>query len=378
MDKVTRVTAPGEAVRVWVPGVGRRLSPRYLRARQRVRRALASQPVLLSLLVVLAGLFALGTNQGPSWFTVPTASLLLFVGGFLLRLRQLLLYYPVVAAQAAFSWSHGATSPGGMITLAMAGALVLLYARGRERVGVQGSAGDSMLVDLRDRLKAQGVVPALGPGWRCETVLRSAYGDSFSGDFLVASRSPDGRWQEIALVDVSGKGQRAGTRALLLSGAFGGLLGALPREEFLPAANRYLLRQQWPEGFATAIHLGFDLETGAFRLSAAGHPPAAHFRAGSGRWSLAEDGQGPLLGVLAAPAFPAHTDVLERGDALMLYTDGLVENRGRDIVLGIDRLLGQAERVLARGPYDGSASRIVDGTRCGENDDRALVLLRRV
>jgi serine phosphatase RsbU (regulator of sigma subunit) len=255
--------------------------------------------------------------------------------------------------------------------------LVLLYARSRERLGVQGSAGDSMLVDLRDRLEAQGVVPALGPGWTCETVLRAAYGDSFSGDFLVAARSADGGWLEIVLVDVSGKGQQAGTRALMLSGALGGLLGALPAEEFLPAANRYLLRQQWREGFATAIHLGVDLANGTFRLSAAGHPPAAHFQVGSGRWALVEGGQGPLLGVLQAPTFPAHVGVLEHGDALLLYTDGLVENRDRDIDLGIDRLVGQAERVLARGLRGGSADRIVDGTRSGENDDRALVLIWR-
>ena len=55
---------------------------------------------------------------------------------------------------------------------------------------------------------------------------------------------------------MSGKGVDAGTRALLLSGAFGGLLGALPSEEFLAASNDYLLRQGWDEGFATAVHVG--------------------------------------------------------------------------------------------------------------------------
>jgi hypothetical protein len=305
------------------------------------------------------------------------ASLLVLVGGFVLRLRQLLFYFGVVAAVAVFSLTRGAVLPGGVVTLVATAVLVLLYVRGRERVGLQGSAGDSMLVDLRDRLEAQGVVPELGRGWQCETVLRSAYGDSFSGDFLVAAGTADGHWVELALVDVSGKGQQAGTRALLLSGAFGGLLGALPREEFLPAANRYLLRQQWPEGFATAIHLGFDLQTGAFRLSSAGHPPAAHFRAGSGQWSLVEGGPGPLLGVLTSPVFPAESGVLNVGDALLLYTDGLVENEGRDIGLGIDRLVGQAERVLAHGLRCGAATRIVDGTRSGENDDRALVMIWR-
>ena len=61
----------------------------------------------------------------------------------------------------------------------------------------------------------------------------------------VATRSDDGSQLEVALVDVSGKGVDAGTRALLLSGAFGGLLGSVTHEEFLPATNRFLLRQQW-------------------------------------------------------------------------------------------------------------------------------------
>ena len=100
-----------------------------------------------------------------------------------------------------------------------------LLARSRGRLGVQGTRGDSMLVDLRDRLTAQGEMPALPEGWSAEVVLRSAGGASFSGDFLVATRSDDGQTLEVALVDVSGKGVDAGTRALLLSGAFGGLLG---------------------------------------------------------------------------------------------------------------------------------------------------------
>ena len=109
-------------------------------------------------------------------------------------------------------------------------------------------------------------MPALPKDWYAEAVLRSAGGSSFAGDFLVASRSSDGTSLQVAVVDVSGKGEQAGSRSLLLSGAFGGLLGALPAERFLPAANDYLLRQDWREGFATAVHVNIDLQTGAFEL----------------------------------------------------------------------------------------------------------------
>ena len=66
-----------------------------------------------------------------------------------------------------------------------------------------------------------------------------------------------------AVVDVSGKGDRAGTRALLLAGAMGGLVTALEPAEFLPATNAYLINHPWQDGFATAIHLSVDLASPA-------------------------------------------------------------------------------------------------------------------
>jgi serine phosphatase RsbU (regulator of sigma subunit) len=64
------------------------------------------------------------------------------------------------------------------------------------------------------------------------------------------------------------------------------------------------------------------------------------------------------------------------GDGLLLYTDGLVETRGRDIGLGIDRLLGAAEQVATKG-FAGGAALILDAARAEEGDDRALVLIWR-
>lgn len=364
--------ATGAAVQ-GVPAAPRRVSPR-------LRRAFAHQPVLLGALTLVAAGYTAAAVASPAWFPLATAVIWILLGGFFLRLRYLLAYYVVLTAAVATATvlrSGPAPQPGVLLALVTTAVLVGVYARGRERAGVQGTLGESMLVDLRDRLRAQGAVPALEPGWAVETVLRSAYGDSFSGDFLVASRSavsPD--WLEIVLVDVSGKGQAAGTRALLLSGAFGGLLGALPREEFLPAANRHLLRHRWDEGFATAVHVAVDQRSGRFEVRGAGHPPVAHFRSGAGRWALMDAEQGPLLGVLESPAFPAQSGVLDRGDALLLYTDGLVERRDGDIVMGIDRLVGVAERVMPAG-FAGGADRIVAGTRATRDDDRALVLVWR-
>ena len=161
----------------------------------------------------------------------------------------------------------------------------------------------------------------------------------------------DGKILEVALVDVSGKGIDAGTRALLLSGAFGGLLGSVPRDEFLPACNAFLRRGAVSEGFVTAVHLSLDLATGEYVVASAGHPPAVHYDGSSGRWRLTR-ARGIVLGVvpdLHGAAAETEHGMLQRGDALMLYTDGLVEAPGRDIDVGTDRLLGEAERLLSAG-----------------------------
>jgi Stage II sporulation protein E (SpoIIE) len=345
------------------------------------RRLLPTQPLALLVLTALAVGVALLAAAEPNGVPLSTMIIVMMLGGFLLRVRAMVLLYAVIAAGVFYAVARRAAvlpvTPGMLLIIVLSAAVLLMFVRSRERLGVQGTSGEAMLVDLRDRLRAQGKIPGLPREWNVETVLRSAYGDSFSGDFLVANCSTDENVLELGLVDVSGKGQPAGTRALLLSGAFGGLLGAMAEGEFLPAANDYLLRQRWDEGFATAVHLAVDLRTGDYRMTTAGHPPPAHFHAGSGLWELLDYEHGPALGVIDTDDYPSWRGRLLRGDALLLYTDGMVETPGRDLGLGIDRLMGQAERLVRRGGFRGGAQHIVDGTDAGENDDRALVLIWR-
>lgn len=355
----------------------RRRAPVGLRVLR--KQVATSQPLQLVLLTGLTVVSCFANIARQDVVPLSILSVVVMLGGFFLRIRALVLLYLVVASAVVFVGSVRTEpiTPGTLGVLVATAVLVFLFARSRERLGVQGTAGEAMLVDLRDRLRSQGRVSGLPSHWSVEATLRSAYGDSFSGDFLVSSRSSDDTQLEMAMVDVSGKGQAAGTRALLLSGAFGGLLGAMPPSEFLPAANAYLLRQRWAEGFATAMHLCLDLSSGYYRIASAGHPPAAHYHAGSGIWELLRDVHGPVLGVMDGVQFPAHEGRLDTGDALLFYTDGLVETPGRDLDLGIDRLMGEAERLVRRGGFKGGADRIVDALRSDESDDRALVLVWR-
>jgi len=336
------------------------------------------QPVALTALVLLCAAIYVARIEYPesvplSMFVIP-----LLLGGYVLSLPTLSMLIAVIALALVgqvIRYGLDQFYVGALIVIAVATLVVLGSVRSRERLGMQPVIGGSMLVDLRDRLRAQGEMPSLPRGWEAEVVHRSAGRSTFSGDFLVAARSADGLTLEVALVDVSGKGLGAGTRALLLSGAFGGLIGSLPPSDFLPAANAYLLRQEWEEGFATAVYLVVDLGTGTYEVRSAGHPPAVHFHAGSGRWNTL-DATGGLLGVFEKDEYqPAHGELLP-GDALLMYTDGLVETPNRDLTDGIDKLQGEAERLIAEGFRHG-ARKLIDAVAESDQDDRALILIWR-
>lgn len=346
-----------------------------------IRRALRSVPAArrtLAWLVALTVVITACALIWPQYVPLTTLVVPLLLGSLLLSPRHLPWF--VVFLMVMLMLCIGRLVDINARTVFAIGVLfllcfiVLVTSFRRSRLGVGGAMGESMLVDLRDRILKQGGVPTLPDGWLVESALRSAGGTPFAGDFVVSSSSRDGSRMELVVVDVSGKGEQAGTRALLLSGAFGGLLGALRPSEFLPAANDYLLRQDWAEGFATAVHLSLDAMTGDFEVRTAGHPPPAQLSAGTGRWTVHEP-EGPVLGLMEDAEFTVVHGQLRPGDALLLYTDGMVETPRRDIGLGIDRMLGQAERLL-RGTFDGGADRLVDSLG-SENDDRALVLVHR-
>jgi hypothetical protein len=327
----------------------------------------------LAVVVVAIGVAAVRVSV--AWFSPGAIILEILAGGLLLGPRALRFLFGVTAGTLGYDTAEGKAGPAIIATIVITAILADVLARTRNKLGVLGLRGDQMLIDLRDRIRAQGRLPDLPGDFHSASVLQPAGGSSFGGDFVVSAC--DSRTLEIALVDVSGKGIDAGTRALLLSGAFGGLLGSVPAADFLATCNAYLRRGTSTEGFVTAIHLALDLTTGDYVIDSAGHPPAAHFEAGSGNWRLTK-ARGIVLGVVPDLRRVPERGLLRPGDALMLYTDGLIEAPGRDIDAGIDRLLGEADRLVTSGFSEGAA-RLVRAVqdRGGNSDDRALVLIWR-
>jgi Stage II sporulation protein E (SpoIIE) len=355
---------------------------RLSRRGRRVRRRLGDAGVA-AVLIVISVVLALASLVWPTALRPTSAeSLPLLVGGLLLPRRELRMLIAssvlLVVAVIAVTGSEAFSAGTALVYLAII-AVSYEWARRRDRVGLRAVRADVVLVELRERLRVHGELPPLPSGWVAEVELRPAYDSGMAGDFAVSrlDTGPDrAPTLDLALVDVSGKGVDAGTRALLLSGALGGLLGAVPPDRFLIEANRYLLRQRWPEGFATAVYLHLELDTGMYRIENAGHPPAVQLEAGSGKWQLARS-RGPLLGIFEDVRYRPDTGRLRPGDALLLYTDGLIEDRTHELEVGLDRMLGAAERLIPRGTFRGGASYLVDQAPARTDDDRAVVLLWR-
>ncbi|MBM9459006.1 serine/threonine-protein phosphatase [Nocardioides sp. zg-536] len=233
---------------------------------------------------------------------------------------------------------------------------------------------EPLLAELRARLQARGKLPPLPAGWAHQSAMLGAAGVSYGGDFIVTHLDTDHARLHMVLVDVCGHGPAAVPAALQLTGALQSLIVAVPADDLLPAANRYLLRQPSDESLATAVQVDIDLASGDYRIRSAGHPPALRWAGEEHGWSV-DNARGMALGVEPDPEVHDSKGRLASGEALLFYTDGVVESRGVDIDEGIEWLRATASSCVRTG-WDGVARRIIDLVPRGD-DDRAVLVLRR-
>ncbi|GAA4129747.1 ATP-binding SpoIIE family protein phosphatase [Actinomadura keratinilytica] len=157
------------------------------------------------------------------------------------------------------------------------------------------------------------------------------------GDWYESIALPGAR---VALVvgDVAGHGVRAAVTMGRLRTALHTLAGLdLPPAEALERLDSLMgsLGEREPH-FATCAYAVYDAVTGRCEVASAGHLPPLLVPPG-GPASYLDVRPAPPLGVGAGPIVSREFAV-EDGTLLVLYTDGLVENRTRDIDDGLARL----------------------------------------
>jgi len=111
------------------------------------------------------------------------------------------------------------------------------------------------------------------------------------------------------------------------------------------------------------------------KLAVGGHPPPLIRRA-DGATEMLED-HGPVLGILPAPRFPLTEVDMGPDDALLLYTDGLIEHNPRvDDEHALARLLGSLSTASAKELLSKLENAAFGTPRHQPRDDVAVLMLR--
>jgi PAS domain S-box-containing protein len=205
-------------------------------------------------------------------------------------------------------------------------------------------------------------------------------GNEVGGDFYDMFETGDRGWT-VVMGDVCGKGPDAAAVTALARYT---LRAAAMRERLpsrsLAVLNEALLRQRDDRRFCTVAYAYIEkLDHGARAgISAGGHPLPLLLRVDG---SVEPVGvPGTLLGVVPDPALEDRAVTLEPGDALVFYTDGVIESRpGVNGVLD-ERRLAELVATCAGSGADAIAARIEEAAVLSQGgspkDDIAVLVLR--
>jgi sigma-B regulation protein RsbU (phosphoserine phosphatase) len=219
------------------------------------------------------------------------------------------------------------------------------------------------------------------PGLDLAAVYRPAgRGDEVGGDFYDAFQTGPGDWS-VVVGDVAGKGAAAAAVTSLVRHTVRTVAMRVRRPRGVLGALNDALRRQGTGGrFCSLAYARVRLgprDVARVTVSLGGHPAPL---------VLADDAPpaalgrfGTLLGAVATPDLHDATAELRPGDALVLYTDGVIEARRDGELYGEDRLAalaGELHGQDASALATGIAAAAVDHQRGLPSDDIAVVALR--
>jgi chemotaxis family two-component system sensor kinase Cph1 len=260
----------------------------------------------------------------------------------------------------------GQSAPWAAWQLDMAGQLrtyvsSLVVRRSREQIAIAESLQRSVLLDEAPTF----------PGFTVAARYRPAEGSQLGGDWWDALPLGDGR---VAFIvgDVAGHGVQAAAAMTQVRTA----LRAYLLDGHSPAScldRLDLLVEALLEGHtATVVITVIDSATGEAEIALAGHPPPVVVGADGAR--LLDEATRPLLGV-GVGGCVAQKVQLADDELLVLYSDGLIEERHISMDASIERL----RATLSRGPGTSTLSGWTDvllaQSTTGLADDRTIVVI---
>jgi PAS domain S-box-containing protein len=218
------------------------------------------------------------------------------------------------------------------------------------------------------------------PGAQLAARYRAAGEDiELGGDFYDCFATGGGEWA-LVIGDVCGKGaEAAAITALARYTLRASVLHSARPSQVLAELNEALLRQGLDYRFCTVLFASVTPRPDGCEvvLATGGHPLPLIVRAGG---TVEQAGEpGTLLGIVRDPQISEQRVLLGSGDALVLYTDGVVEASPADDALAPERL---AELLLACDGRDAGAiaaaveSKALEVQHGRLRDDVAVVVLR--
>ncbi|ATX78512.1 sigma-B regulation protein RsbU (phosphoserine phosphatase) [Mariprofundus aestuarium] len=173
-------------------------------------------------------------------------------------------------------------------------------------------------------------------GYQAAFHMNSAF--EVGGDFYDTVRLPDGRFAYL-IGDISGKGVSA---AMIMSTVLSDIRMELTHggsaAEVLNRFNLSLCKKAQNGMFVSLVLMILNPETGDLEIANAGHLPPVNIL--SQRIWQHDEASGPPAGVILDACYDCMRLVLEPGEMVLLYTDGITEARNIDHeILGAGRLL---------------------------------------
>ncbi|MBW3669780.1 MAG: SpoIIE family protein phosphatase [Actinobacteria bacterium] len=201
-------------------------------------------------------------------------------------------------------------------------------------------------------------------------------GVEVGGDWYDVLQLPSGELM-VAIGDVVGRGERAASLMGQLRNAVRAyaMEGKRPRD--IADCVNVLILGSGQEHMATLVIGLLDPETGDVVYVSAGHPPPLVVRADGSAVLLDGAANGLPVGAFAGARYADARTRLGPGDTLVLYTDGLVEERSEPLEQGLARLRTAAGMVGVR-TLDELCGHIVASALHGRDvqDDVAVLAVR--
>jgi serine phosphatase RsbU (regulator of sigma subunit) len=336
---------------------------------------------VIGFVAVLTIRFVLPRYSGlPAYARVPLGVATLLGGGFFgsaltILVRPLIVFYEMRLAVMI-------VTVNGVLALVV-GLLTYVYEHMRRQIESEAAERGRLEHEMRVARDIQmELLPRTFP--RIEGVDIFAFtvpARHVGGDCYDVIDLGDGRLA-ITIGDVSGKG----TPAAILMANVQSAVRALSESGVPPAAligrvNGLVNRATEESVYITFFYCVLDTRTGSVSYVNAGHNPPAVYRA-EGRKELLDRG-GTVIGLMPGIAYEEGAIVLEPGDDLVLYTDGITEATNPDEEMfgekRLDEVLLAHRHASAREIEEQLYARLTDFTRgASQADDVTMVVVKMI